>query len=364
MRAFLIAPGGGRPQNWLIDGRVFNRGINVDRGVPEARREMRDIEGRLKHMDELDIDVQVLYPSLFLRPLTAKPEVEKAICRSYNQWLIDICNKGEGRLRWIAVVPMIDIASAVAEVRFAKANGACGIFSRGLIDDKRLSHPFFFPLYEAAEKADLPFALMLPREISTGCSCSKGERLRALKVPVLSVCHSIVHDGIPQRFPKLRFGFIEVRAQWVPYMVVELGSALRKTDRGGVQNIIRDNHVYMACQTDDDLPYVLKYSGEDNIVIGSDYGHADTSAEIEALRKSSKRARSNPESSIRFFTTMPRRCTDYNSFVFRVPRLGFPPDSELGTLNSKPRRRIFFHYTSVRRIIDLCLIALIVVFSS
>ena len=40
----------------------------------------------------------------------------------------------------------------------------------------------------------------------------------------------------------------------------------------------------MACQTDDDLPYVLQYSGEDNLVIGSDYGHADTSSELEALR--------------------------------------------------------------------------------
>src|SRR5262249_13897850 len=159
IRPFLISPGGGRPQNWLIDGRVFNRGVNVDRGLPEEIREMRDIEGRLKHMDELDIDVQVLYPSLFLRPLTAKAEVETAICRSYNQSLIDICNHGRGRLRWIAVVPVIDIPSAVAEIRFAKANGACGVFSRGLIDDKRLSHPFFFPLYAAAEEADLPICV-------------------------------------------------------------------------------------------------------------------------------------------------------------------------------------------------------------
>jgi hypothetical protein len=45
IRPFLISPGGGRPQNWLVDGRVFNRGVNVDRGLPEAIREMRDIEG-------------------------------------------------------------------------------------------------------------------------------------------------------------------------------------------------------------------------------------------------------------------------------------------------------------------------------
>jgi hypothetical protein len=25
LRPFLITPGGSRPQNWLIDGRVFNR---------------------------------------------------------------------------------------------------------------------------------------------------------------------------------------------------------------------------------------------------------------------------------------------------------------------------------------------------
>ena len=30
---------------------------------------------------------------------------------------------------------------------------------------------------------------------------------------------------------------------------------------------------------------ILGYTGEDNIVIGTDYGHADTASEIEALQK-------------------------------------------------------------------------------
>ena len=50
-------------------------------------------------------------------------------------------------------------------------------------------------------------------------------------------------------------------------------------------NVLRQNRIYVACQTDDDLPYVLKYSGEDHLVIGTDYGHNDTSSEILALRK-------------------------------------------------------------------------------
>src|SRR5262249_34010910 len=61
---------------------------------------------------------------------------------------------------------------------------------------------------------------------------------------------------------------------------------------------------------------------------------------------------------------MPRRCTAYSSCEFQVPSFKFGGNPELGTLNSKPRRRILFQYTSARCIIDLCLIALIVIFPS
>jgi predicted TIM-barrel fold metal-dependent hydrolase len=50
-------------------------------------------------------------------------------------------------------------------------------------------------------------------------------------------------------------------------------------------DLFRADQMYVACQTDDDLPYVLSYAGDDNIMIGSDYGHADTASEIIALQK-------------------------------------------------------------------------------
>ena len=58
---------------------------------------------------------------------------------------------------------------------------------------------------------------------------------------------------------------------------------------------MQDNRIYVACQVTDDLEYVLKYSGTDNIVIGTDYGHSDTSTEIEALRKLSNDGIVKPE---------------------------------------------------------------------
>ena len=59
-------------------------------------------------------------------------------------------------------------------------------------------------------------------------------------------------------------------------------SAARQTTRS---RVLEDHRVYVTCQTDDDLEYVLGYAGENNLVIGTDYGHADNASEIEALRK-------------------------------------------------------------------------------
>ncbi len=73
------APG---KQFWMVDGKIFNRGTNIGKEFPEASREMKDVEVRLRHMDELAVDVQVLYPSLFLRPLTSNPEVERALSKA------------------------------------------------------------------------------------------------------------------------------------------------------------------------------------------------------------------------------------------------------------------------------------------
>ena len=158
-RPLLASPSVDGKKDWLIDGKIYSRGGNVNRQIPEASREMKDIELRLRHMDELGIDIQVLYPSLFLRPLTARPEVERAISRSYNRWLADIWRKGERRLPWVAVTPMMSIDAAIAEARFAKENGGCGLFTRGLVDNRRLSDPYFFPLYEEADRLDLPICI-------------------------------------------------------------------------------------------------------------------------------------------------------------------------------------------------------------
>jgi len=41
-------------------------------------------------MDQLGIDVQVVYPTIFIEQVTDKPEIDVALCTSYNRWMADI----------------------------------------------------------------------------------------------------------------------------------------------------------------------------------------------------------------------------------------------------------------------------------
>jgi predicted TIM-barrel fold metal-dependent hydrolase len=275
---------------WLIDGRIQPKSQNIGKETPTASREMQDIEARIRHMDQLGVSIQVLYPTVFLRPLTNRPEVELAVCRSYNRWLADIWRQGRGRLRWVVVLPLLTMDKALAEARLAKENGACGIFIRGLEGERRLSDPHFYPLYEEASRLDMPVCV----HSATGsftvhdffvreCGFSK------FKLAVVGAFHSLIFDGIPEKFPKLRFGFIEVSAQWVPYAIHDLARRFERRGQPIQKDLLGKNRIYVACQTDDDLPYILKYGCEDNLIIGSDYGHADTASELEALRNLKQR---------------------------------------------------------------------------
>ena len=109
-----------------------------------------------------------------------------------------------------------------------------------------------------------------------------------LILPVLDAFHTLITHDVPQQFPNLRFGFIETTASWVPYLLTELR---RGHDRMSWlqafemhQDLLKANRFYVTCDTFDDLPHVLSIAGDDNLIIGSDYGHADMSAEIDALQ--------------------------------------------------------------------------------
>ncbi len=270
---------------WVIDGRVQPKEGNIGFDTPEDSRNMTDIDARLAHMDELEIDVQVLYPTVFLRAWTQNRACEAVICESYNRWLADIWKRSPERLRWVVMPALRSMDTIRDQLEFAKDNGACGIFIRGLECEMRTTNPYFFPLFELAGELDMPICYhsgnnsFQVRDIYKD-ECGFGRS----KLPVISAFHNLLMDGIPGQFPKVRWGFVEVSAQWIPYVLNDLEIRFKRKDRPFFNNALADNNIWVACQVTDDLGYIVDCVGDDHLVVGTDYGHSDTSSEIKALR--------------------------------------------------------------------------------
>lgn len=305
---------------WVIDGHRKERKIRDDAKsrTTVEQRELLDVEARLRHMDELETEVQVIYPTLFLVEPATRPEVELTITRSYNRWLAERCAQSRGRLRWVCVPPTRTMDRAIEELRFARDHGACGVLKKGDREaDKWPSDPYFFPLYEEAERLDMPLCF----HTGTGTpdftsSFDIGPGFMRGKAPVINAVFALVQHKIPAKFPRLRFGCIEAGASWVPMVHYSLRRSHQTADRSGgaplrralgetlynVQDdVFKANRIYITCQVDEDLPMLLNYISEDNLLVGSDYTHQDQSQEHGFVRGLQKRAdlEEIPESAVR-----------------------------------------------------------------
>ena len=172
-----------------------------------------------------------------------------AICRSYNRWMADVYAEGRGRFRWSAVVPVLALHEAEAQLRFAKDNGAVAINLRGVEVGNRLIHdPYFHPLYELAGEFDMPIC---PHS-GTGSfelDAIFGGPLTAFernKFSGLSAFHSLLMTGLPERFPRTKWGIIEFSADWLPYQLNDL--ARRMERRGGQLSAhpLTDNNIWVT----------------------------------------------------------------------------------------------------------------------
>jgi predicted TIM-barrel fold metal-dependent hydrolase len=277
---------------WLFDKRIFPRGgVGIDgTRTPRGARELDDVPMRLADMDRLGVDRHVIYSTFFLGQPTERPGLLAALCRSYNDWVAGACKESKGRLAFAAVLPLLDIHDAIEELHRTRDLGAVAVHLRGYEGDRMLTDPYFFPLYAQALQLDVALCIhagsanrYLDDQMFRG-----GFPFLRNKLPVIGAFNALAESDVPERFPGLRFGFIEAAASWLPYMMFDLERRIerRTGDRRSIgQSFLTDRHFYVTCQVNDDLTYLMEQVGPDNLVVGSDYGHADNASELEAVRR-------------------------------------------------------------------------------
>ena len=113
---------------WIIEGKTYpnigsrgrttfllpgdRRSINHDATV--GSQTLSDVETRIADLDKLNIDTQIIFPSMFLVSSAEDVKLEGALFQAYNTYLARACEKSKGRLRWAALIPFRDAESAVA----------------------------------------------------------------------------------------------------------------------------------------------------------------------------------------------------------------------------------------------------------
>jgi predicted TIM-barrel fold metal-dependent hydrolase len=327
-RPQLVAPRGEAPRSerWLIDGKI--RGLRPltlteqelgrqtertgrDVVTAQAARQMDDVELRLKDMDRLGIDIQVLHNTIGIEQFSDRPEVELALCRSWNRWLADIWRQGKGRLRWSMLPPTLSMPEALEEIRLAKESGAVAVCMRPVEGNRLLVDPYFYPVFDEAERLDMPIAVHIANGNPTILDLfrspyQQGGGFAAFRIPTVMACQQVLTSDLAERFPKLRWGFIEASAQWVPWVVADAKERFAVAGKPIPDNPLAEKKVYVTCQTNDDLPFVLKHAGEHNIVIGTDYGHFDASSELDAINILKNSTEIPPETIANIVETNPK----------------------------------------------------------
>ena len=270
---------------WMFDSNFTPAHLVVNEvDIAVESRELTSVAHRLAHMDELDIDVQVLYPTIFLNPCFDDAAGELALYRAYNRWMADIWKQAPNRLRWAAAIPLNSMHKVREEIAFCKEHGAVSIFLRPYECERVVFDPFFYPLYEFAQKFDLAIT------IHSGIGSANLKRIllphffSIFRASLVNCFHAIVLSELPKKFPGVRWGIIEGRAGWLPWIVSDLQKRFHKQGKRIGPDLLKDNNIFVTLELEDDLSEIIKCVGDDNLIIGTDYGHCDTSAEIEALR--------------------------------------------------------------------------------
>src|SRR5215218_1107528 len=189
-----------------------------------------DPDARVGDMDRDGIDVAVVYPSTALffgpaDPIDAFHDVEFVLdCqRAYNDWVAEYCAAHPRRLFAMGAVPLQTPDLAVVEAeRAVQELGLQGVFVRpsAYVDELPLNHAVYDRFWAAcqkfrlvAESENMMITNMAMDELHGGSGLGQAV---GNTVDMVVTIGRLLMGGVCERFPRLRFLFLESGGGWMP----------------------------------------------------------------------------------------------------------------------------------------------------
>ncbi len=294
----------GYVRHWQIDTYVFPRRIGKGRPNADARalvvlKEYADARfdaaSQLRAMDVEGIDIAVLFRTLPVVCVDAiEPEFASALCRAWNDWMADFRKLDPKRMRAASLLTLHDATLAAQELRRAVTDlgFVAGQMMPNPVNGVNLHDPRMDPLWAEAERLGVPICFHpAPNNysdihfVNRFLTAPSSTIALGLNNPVelMSAVASMTAGGVLERHPGLRVAFLEGNCSWLPWLLWRLDEYWEMCKDGEAAKLQALPSEYFRRQCfisvdpdEDQVEWVIKKLGDDNLVFSTDYPHSDS----------------------------------------------------------------------------------------
>src|SRR6516225_76076 len=180
-----------------------------------------------RSMDAMGLDYQVVFPTpMLLLGMHPQDDIEVAVGRAYNRWLIERILPQDERIKGLLYLPFNTPRACIDIVKdFGDAKGVIG-FAVTATRNKPVHHDQYMKLYSLIEEMGKPLGF------HSGFHWGDPSFLqlnRFISMHAISFVHySLIHltnwviNGLPERFPKLKLIWVEAGLAWIPFIMQRL----------------------------------------------------------------------------------------------------------------------------------------------
>jgi uncharacterized protein len=240
----------------------------------------------LVFLDEVSIETTVLYPTAGVASANiVNPDWAVDATRAYNDWLSDTYLMHSKRFKGLALLPqpVLNPQAAADELRRAVTDlGLCGaVIPSNSLHAPPLGTPTYFPIYQAAN--DLECCIAIHGGVHGGMGMDGLDPYAAVHAighplgQMISLA-SLVFNGVLERFPKVRFGFLEGGVAWFLF-------CLERFDRSYDSHVMRDlRGAYLKLRAGERVSdYVVRFVKSRRIFVGCEGGEPLLAKAVEMV---------------------------------------------------------------------------------
>jgi len=251
---------------------------------------------QVRAMDKEGLDLAILFPTsaMYVTAFTRMdPHFAAAACRAYNDWLHDYIEAADPkRMFGAAAVSPHEVESAVGETRRAVTQlGMKAVFLRPNIYNERPWHDGYYdPLWAACQELNVPVGFH--ETTGSRMKAAGADRFKNLGIAHIAThsmeqmlaCMDVIMGGVMERFPRLRFAFLEGQCGWLPFWLGRMDEHYEwRAPYGEMTHLAMPpseyfrRQGYCAVECDEEfVAHVVDAFGDDNLVTTTDYPHGDS----------------------------------------------------------------------------------------